>query len=76
MVNSLRFHPLVADNLSAATAWNDNVSIDLGNRFRVDVSDRLDAVELWPESFALVDVALRAAMCHVYPLRSVGSCSS
>ncbi len=67
MANPLRFHPLVADDLSAATAWYDNVSVDLGNRFRSDIDARLDAVELRPESFAIVDAPLRAAMVGKFP---------
>ncbi|MCA9146944.1 MAG: type II toxin-antitoxin system RelE/ParE family toxin [Planctomycetaceae bacterium] len=67
MADSLRFHPLVADDLSAATEWYDSISVELGNRFRADVNSRLDAVELRPESFAIVDAPLRAARAGRFP---------
>jgi hypothetical protein len=67
MADLLRFHPLVADDLSAATEWYDSISVELGNRFRADVNSRLDAVELRPESFAIVDAPLRAARAGRYP---------
>ncbi len=67
MAEPLRFHPLVADDLSAATAWYDDISRDLGNRFRAAVDSRLDAVELRPESFGMVDPPLRAARAERFP---------
>ena len=67
MAESLRFHPLVADDLSAATAWYDDISVELGNRFRRAVDSRLDAVELRPESFGLVDGSLRVARLGRFP---------
>ena len=67
MAEPLRFHPLVADDLGAAAAWYDDLSIELGNRFRAAVDSRLDAVELRPESFGVVDPPLRAARVDRYP---------
>ena len=67
MAEPLRFHPLVADDLEAAAAWYDEISIELGNRFRAAVDSRLDAVELRPESFGMVDPPLRAARVGRYP---------
>ena len=67
MAEPLRFHPLVADDLEAAAAWYDDISIELGNRFRAAVDSRLDAVELRPESFGMVDPPLRAARVDRYP---------
>ncbi len=61
MAEPLRFHPLVADDLSAATRWYDKISVDLGNRFRRAISSRLDAIEIRPESFGRVRGELRAA---------------
>jgi len=51
MAEPLRFHPLVADDLEAAAAWYDDISVELGNRFRGAIDSRLDAVELRPDSF-------------------------
>lgn len=67
MAEPLHFHPLVADDLAAAAAWYDEISIELGNRFRRAVDSRLDAVELRPESFGLVDQPLRAARVGKFP---------
>ena len=67
MSNSLRFHPLVADDLEAASNWYDDISPELGNRFRASVDSRLDVVELRPESFAMVDPPLRAARVNRFP---------
>ena len=61
MAEPLRFHPLVADDLEAAADWYDNISIELGNRFRASVDSRLDAIELTPELFAIVDPPMRVA---------------
>ncbi len=67
MADPLRFYPLVADDLSAATAWYDEISPEIGNRFRTAVDSRLDAVELRPESFGMVDPPLRAARAERFP---------
>ena len=60
MAEMLRFHPLVADDLEAAANWYDNFSPELGIGFRAAIDSRLDAVELRPESFGVVD--LRCAL--------------
>jgi len=67
MAESLRFHPLVADDLEAASNWYDGISIKLGNRFRASVDARFDVVELRPESFAMVDPPLRATRLDRFP---------
>jgi hypothetical protein len=67
MAEPLRFHPLVADDLQSATGWYDDISVELGNRFRDAVDSRLDSVELHPESFGLVDESLRAAQVGGFP---------
>jgi hypothetical protein len=48
------YHPLVADDLAAAVAHYDNISVDLGNRFRVSVRNRIDTVSERPESFGRI----------------------
>lgn len=40
MADPLRFHPLVVDDLAAAAGWYDNISSELGNRFRFSVDSR------------------------------------
>jgi len=67
MAEPLRFHPLVADDLEAAAKWYDEISPELGNRFRATVDSRLDDVELRPESFGLVDPPLRASRVKRFP---------
>ena len=67
MTDPLRFHPLVVDDLEAAANWYDDISLELGNRFRASVDSRFDAVELRPESFGLVDPPLRAARVNRFP---------
>ncbi len=67
MADSLRFHPLVAEDLEAAANWYDEISPELGNRFRASVDTRLDAVELRPESFGVVDPPLRAVRIKKFP---------
>lgn len=67
MANPLRFHPLVAVDLNAATDWYDGIEIELGNRFRQCVNDRLDSVELFPESYAIVQGTLQVALVNGFP---------
>lgn len=67
MADSLRFHPLVADDLEAATGWYDGISIELGNRLRAAIDARLDTVEQRPESYGMVDAPLRAARVDRFP---------
>jgi len=67
MADPLRFHPLVSDDLSAATSWYDNISVELGNRFRRSIDARLDAIELRPESFGSVDGDLRVGRVDRFP---------
>ena len=67
MAERLRFHPLVADDLEAAANWYDDISPELGNRFRSSVDARFDVVELRPESFAMVDPPLHAARVNRFP---------
>jgi len=67
MAEPLRFHPLVADDLEAAANWYDDISPELGIRFRAAVDSGLDAVELQPESYGVVDPPLRASRVERFP---------
>lgn len=42
MARQLRFHPLVADDISAAIDWYEGRSAGLGERFRSAVDGRIE----------------------------------
>lgn len=67
MADPMRFHPLVAEDIRFASKWYDEISVDLGNRFRRAVDNRLDTVELRPESFGRVEKELRAVRVEGFP---------
>jgi hypothetical protein len=67
MARTRHYHPLVADDLAAAVAHYDGISVDLGNRFRVSVRNRIDTVSERPESFGRIHEQLRAAMVDRFP---------
>ena len=58
---------MVANDLAEATRWYNDISLDLGNRFRRAISSRFDSVELRPESFGRVSGELRAARVDGFP---------
>ncbi len=62
-----RYHPLVADDLTSAATYYDEVSVDLGNRFRDSVRSRLRDVSQRTESFACIHAEMRAAMIDRFP---------
>jgi plasmid stabilization system protein ParE len=67
MVNTRRYHPAVADDLAAATTYYDEISLDLGNRFRKAVRERIQRIAERPESFGRIHEQLRAAMVERFP---------
>ena len=67
MADPLRCHPFVADDIRAASNWYDEISGDLGSRFRRATDARFDAVELRPESFGRVQQEVRAARVEGFP---------
>lgn len=67
MVESLRFHPLVAEDLVDAVGWYDKISVELGKRFRSAVDERFDSVESNPKSYGLIRATIRAAMVRGFP---------
>ncbi len=67
MAKPLRFHPLVADDLVSAGDWYDEISTELGNRFRDWVDASFDAVESRSEAYGMVDPPLRAARVNRFP---------
>ena len=67
MASIRRYHPLVADDLSAATGYYDEISADLGNLFRASVRARLRDVAERPESFGRLQNKMRAAILDRFP---------
>ena len=67
MANMRRYHPDVADNLAAATAYYDDISLHLGNHFRTSVRDRIERITERPESFGRIHEQLRAGMVDRFP---------
>ncbi|GAB5406776.1 MAG: hypothetical protein Aurels2KO_50070 [Aureliella sp.] len=67
MARVRRYHPLVADDLSAATSYYDDISPDLGNRFRASVRARLRDVADRPESFGRLQNEMRAVTLDRFP---------
>ena len=51
MAKIRRFHPLAAADISKAIAYYDDVSIDLGNRFRDSIRQRFESITEFPESY-------------------------
>lgn len=67
MARIRRYHPLVADDLIAAVASYDDVSIDLGNRFRDAVRQRLESITDYPESYGTIHQQICAGMTSKFP---------
>jgi len=67
MARTRRYHPLVAQDLAAAVAYYDDISVDLGNRFRASVRDRMSTITDRPDSFGRVHEQLRVAMVDRFP---------
>lgn len=62
-----RFHRLFPSDLATATGYYDRMSIDLGNRFRGCVRDKLQSIYERPESFGFARHPLRGAMVEGFP---------
>jgi hypothetical protein len=67
MTRKRRFHPLVADDLLSGVGYYDNISVELGNRFRTSVRSRLEVISARPESFAIIHDKMRASMIDRFP---------
>ena len=67
MARTRRYHPLVADDLAAAVAYYDAISVDLGNRFRASIRNRIETITDRPGSFGRIYEQLRAAMIDRFP---------
>lgn len=67
MVRVRRFHPLAADDIANATSYYDDVSVDLGNRFRDSIRLRFESITEFPESYGQIRDEVRAAMISRFP---------
>jgi hypothetical protein len=69
MARRPRFHPLVADDISAAIDWYEGRSAGLGERFRSAVDGRFDDIIASPELFlrAFDDADYRFARIPKFP---------
>jgi plasmid stabilization system protein ParE len=69
MAKRLRYHPLVADDISAAIDWYEGRSVGLGERFRWVVDARFDDIVAAPEMFprAVDDLDFRFARIPKFP---------
>ena len=62
-----RYHPRFADDLSSATAYYDSISVNLGNRFRDMIRQRLAAITGSPELYGRQNEEIRASMVDRFP---------
>ncbi|WP_425395682.1 type II toxin-antitoxin system RelE/ParE family toxin [Aeoliella sp.] len=67
MDERLRLHPLVADDLQAATVWYDNISVELGNRFRNAINAVLDDIVRRPSLYGTAMDRYRFARVRRFP---------
>ena len=69
MAKLLRYHPLVADDISAAIDWYEERSDGLGERFRSTVDARFDDIVGAPKMFprAFDDLDFRFARIPKFP---------
>ena len=67
MAEPLRFHPLVAKDLSDAIHWYDEISADLGIRFRRRIGTQLDEITQRPASFPVAFGDVRFARIPHFP---------
>lgn len=67
MARTRRYHPLVAKDLADAVKYYDGVSVDLGNRFRESVRDRIGTITDRPDAFSRIRGEYRAAMLDRFP---------
>jgi plasmid stabilization system protein ParE len=67
MADRLRFHPLVASDLRRAIRWYDDISVELGNRFRDAVDAQFDGIAAHPERFPRAFDDVRFARTLKFP---------
>ncbi len=67
MARMRRYHPLVADDLATAVSYYDDISVDLGNRFRASVRDLIATITDRPDSYGRIHEQLRVALVNRFP---------
>jgi hypothetical protein len=67
MARTRRYHPKVADDLATAVSYYDDISVDLGNRFRASVRDLIATITDRPDSYGRIHGELRVAMVDRFP---------
>ena len=67
MARRRRYHPEVADDLATAVSYYDDISVDLGNRFRASVRDLIATITDRPDSYGRIHGELRVALVNRFP---------
>ena len=67
MARKRRYHPQVADDLSTAVGYYDDISVDLGNRFRASIRKRLRLITERPDSFGRIHGNMRVTLVDRFP---------
>ena len=67
MASQLWFHPDTSADLSSFTAYYDEISQQVGGRFREAIRDQFKAIAERPESFACIHNQQRAALVRGFP---------
>ena len=63
----LHFHPAVASDLREGIDWYENISIDLGNRFRAAANVAFDEISATPGRFPRAFADIRFARLAKFP---------
>lgn len=66
MSRRLEFHPAVRLEIEAIELWHEIKQRGLGDRFRDDVRDTLQAIREYPEHFAKTDRDIRMAPLKIF----------
>jgi hypothetical protein len=61
------YHPNFASDLKVATDYYDGISIDLGNRFRTSVRDRIRQINGTPELYGRINARFRGVLVKQFP---------
>ena len=69
MANKLRIHPLVVSDIATAVGWYDEISSELGNRFRSALTLAIKDIRFSPERFpyAFDDADIRYRRVRKFP---------
>ena len=67
MADRLRFHPHMVSDLRDAVSWYDEISVDLGNRFRMAVRTCFAEIAEKPNRFGRTSEGIRFARVKRFP---------